>query len=77
MLKKIAQRLDSVSLASKTVMFIGVGAALLLIAASLFLMLIPNTHLSVKYLYEYMAKTASTLFAQGVVFGLVADIFLK
>lgn len=77
MLRKIISALDGISSISRIIVFIGVGIGLLLLCASFIISLAQNLSLSFKYLYEQMAKTSVTLFAQGVVFGLGFDFLLK
>ena len=76
MLKKIVNEMNKISRVSKIIVLIGVGAGLVLLFAALGMSL-ARLSLSLKYLYEQMAKTSVTLFAQGVVFGLGCDFLLN
>lgn len=77
MLRKIINEMNGISRVSKKIVFIGVGAGLALLFVALGMSLVGNLSLSLKYLYEQMAKTSATLFAQGVVFGLGCDFLLN
>ena len=76
MIKKITERINGISDAAKKSIILGClsGTALLLCA---FLMSIAeNAPLSSSFLCEDMARTAVTLFAEGVFFGLLGDFLL-
>ena len=77
MLRKIVREINKISGVSRIIFFAGAGTALVLLGLSFLMSLSPETELSVKYLYEQMAKTSVTLFSQGVVFGLGCDFLLS
>ena len=77
MIKRIIKEIDKIPRLSKSIVFIGVGTGLILLCAALGLNGLRGACLSHKYMSERIAKTAVTVFAQGVVFGLGADFLLR
>ena len=76
MIRKIADSINTVSKAAKLSIVLGclTGTALILIAAALLSK--TGASLYFDFLCESMAKTAVTLFAEGVFFGLLGDFLL-
>ncbi len=77
MFRKIITEIEKIPKISRITILIGVGTGLALLCAAVGVGFVGNMGLAAKYRSEQMAKTAVTIFAQGVFLGLGTDFLLK
>ncbi len=76
MIKKITEKLSGISGAAKCSVILGCLSGTALLLCAFLISVSKNAPLSFSYLCENMLRTAVTLFAEGVFFGLLGDFLL-